>query len=189
MKRVFIIHCWGARPKDHWYPWLKKELEQRGFSVYIPTMPDTETPTIAKWTGVLAKKVENVDENTYFVGHSIGCQTIIRYLMEQNKRCGGAIFVAGWFTLTGLETTMEKSIAKPWLYEPINFEKAKKNIRISVAILGDDDPHVFLKTNAEVFRKILGAKVIIEKGKGHFDDEGEERKPLSALKELITMAR
>ena len=35
----------------------------------------------------------NNDENTYFVGHSIGCQAIMRYLESVDvKKIGGVLF-------------------------------------------------------------------------------------------------
>ena len=43
-KRVFVIHGWGGYPEEGWKPWLKKELEKRGFTVFVPAMPDTEHP-------------------------------------------------------------------------------------------------------------------------------------------------
>jgi esterase/lipase len=36
MKKVFIIHGWDGYPEEGWFPWLKKELEKKGFSVFVP---------------------------------------------------------------------------------------------------------------------------------------------------------
>lgn len=40
------------------------------------------------------------DENTYFIGHSIGCQSIDRYLeiLPSETKIGGVVYVAGWLT-------------------------------------------------------------------------------------------
>ena len=32
-KRVFIAHGWDGYPEEGWFPWLKKELETKGFEV------------------------------------------------------------------------------------------------------------------------------------------------------------
>ena len=48
MKRVFIIHGWTGKPEGDWFPWLKQELETKGFQVQIPEMPDTEKPKKVK---------------------------------------------------------------------------------------------------------------------------------------------
>lgn len=77
-KRVFLIHGWEGYPEEGWRLWLKKELEQRGFKVIMPAMPDTATPTMEKWVPFLTQIVGNPDEQTYFIGHSLGCITILR---------------------------------------------------------------------------------------------------------------
>jgi len=35
-KRLFIVHGWGFNPRMNGYPWVKKELEKKGFMVVIP---------------------------------------------------------------------------------------------------------------------------------------------------------
>lgn len=77
-KRVFIIHGWDGSPQNCWFPWLKNELEKKGFSVGVPPMPHPEIPTISDWVNCIAVAVGQPDENTFFVGHSIGCQAILR---------------------------------------------------------------------------------------------------------------
>ncbi|MBW3018843.1 alpha/beta hydrolase, partial [Candidatus Woesearchaeota archaeon] len=64
MKRVFVIHGWDEHPEDGWLPWLKTRLEQKGFEVHIPQMPNTETPKIEEWVPFLAELVGASDENT-----------------------------------------------------------------------------------------------------------------------------
>ena len=103
MKRVFIIHAWGFNPKMNWYLWLKSELEKRYFEVFIPEMPNTDEPKIEEWISHLKKVVGKIDYDTYFVGHSIWCQTIMRYLERENVKVGNVVFVAGWFKLDNLE--------------------------------------------------------------------------------------
>ena len=188
-KIVFIIHGWWGDPKEGWFPWLKKELEKRGFEVFIPKMPDTGKPKIDRWVGKLAKIAGRVDKNTYFVGHSIGAQAIMRYLekLPKNKKIGGAIFVAGWFKLTNLEPK-EKPIAKPWLETPLNFKKIKKTDNKFVAIFSDNDLYVPLKINSDIFRKKLGAKIIIQHKKGHFSGSDGIKKLPIVLNELLKMA-
>ena len=84
-KRAFLIHGWEGRPENEWRPWLKNELEKRGLQVFVPAMPDTANPMMDKWVPHLTQTVGTPDENTYFVGHSVGCITILRYLETLNK--------------------------------------------------------------------------------------------------------
>jgi predicted alpha/beta hydrolase family esterase len=189
-KKVFIIHGWEAHPDDEWYPWLKKELENKGFQVEVPQMPNTDEPEIGAWVSFLKKKVGKPDADTFFVGHSIGCQTILRYLesLPSGVKVGGAVFVAGWFHLTGLETEEEKGTAKPWLETPIDFAKVKKHTNNFVAFFSDDDIFVPV-SDSRLFKEKLGSKIIIKNKMGHFRiAEGVKEIP-EVLNELLMMAR
>ena len=115
MKKIFIVHGWGGRPNEPWLAWLKKELENRGMAVVVPEMPDPENPKIEAWVLHLSQVVGLPDANTCFVGHSIGCQTILRYLQTLNTQVGQVVFVAPWFSLKedSYESDEERAIAKP----------------------------------------------------------------------------
>ncbi|MEK7114891.1 MAG: alpha/beta hydrolase [Patescibacteria group bacterium] len=184
-KRVFIIHGWGGYPEEGWFPWLKSELEKKDFQVQIPAMPESEDPKIGAWVSHLSKAVGNADENTYFVGHSIGCQTILRYLesLPTGKKVGAAIFVAGWFTLTNLKTDEEKEIAKPWLETSIDFDKVRQHTKKFFAVFSDDDENV-PRENKKLFEDRLGAKTAMEHAKGHFSG-GDGVKELPIILEAI----
>lgn len=188
MKRVFIIPGWDGFPENHWFPWMKKELGKMGFKVIIPAMPNPAKPEIEKWVFSLKKAVGILDEETYFVGHSIGCQAILRYLEKENfnGKIPIVIFVAGWLKLDNLENKEVKEIAKPWLEAPINFDKIKQKITTLNVFLSSDDPYNCLDENERIFKEKLGAKVIIERNKGHFtsdDDVNALPKVLSIFKE------
>lgn len=181
MKRVFIIHGWGGHPEEGWFPWAKNELEKRGFEVHVPAMPDAfgkEQPQIKSRVNVIREAVGNPDENTYFIGHSIGCQSIDRYLetLSPETKIGGVVYVAGWLTLKGLEDYEEedKEAAKPWLETPIDFGKIRKISPKSVAIFTKDDPFVDIG-NAEFYKEKLGSKTIILETGGHLNDESNTK--------------
>jgi len=185
-KRVFIIHGWSGYPGECWFPWLKKELLSRGFEVFVPNMPDAENPSINAWVSFLKKQVGKPDQNTYFVGHSIGCQAIMRYLQGIDSRIGGAVFVAAWFDLENLETKEEERIAKPWIENPIDLAKVKANAKEIFSILSDNDPFGALRKNKENLAKL--GKVIIQKHKGHFSNDEKMIMLPIALKELLRIA-
>lgn len=177
-KYAFIIHGWDGYPEEGWFPWLKAELEKRESTVEIPSMPHPAEPTINDWVGHLAKLVGEPNENIYLIGHSLGCQTILRYLATlEGKKVGGAVLVAGFFELVPLGTKEEKAIAKPWLTTPINFSKVKAAINNITVILSDNDEWVPLERNKEIFEQRLSPKIIVEHGRGHFSGS-------SGIKEL-----
>lgn len=173
MKRIFLIHGWDGFPENHWFPWLKRELEKIGFKVIVPAMPNSPEPQIERWVSHLKKIVGKLDEETYFVGHSIGCQTILRCLEKENfnGKIPAVVFVAGWFNLDNLEDDGVKEIAKPWINTPIHFEKVKSKVKKFVVFLSTDEPYGYVKENERTFKEKLGAEVIIEENKGHFTNQ------------------
>ena len=187
-KRAFIIHGWDGYPDEGWFPWLKNELEQKDFQVQVPAMPEPAEPKIEAWVSHLSKIVGDVDENTFFVGHSIGCQTILRYLesLPADKKVGGVIFVAGWFTLMNSETEEEKRIGKPWLETPIDFEKVKQHTKKFFAVFSDDD-EVVPQDNKKLFEERLDAKTAIEHGKGHFSGSDGVKELPSILEAILSL--
>ncbi|HOX11185.1 MAG TPA: alpha/beta fold hydrolase [Candidatus Moranbacteria bacterium] len=183
-KRVFIIHGWGGGPECACLPWLKNKLEENGFEVFAPKMPNTDEPEISEWVNYLAELVDTPDKQTYFIGHSIGCQAIMRYLQTINQKVGGAIFIAGWFMLKNLEPE-EITIAAPWVKNNINFEKLKKVSENYVEIISDNDPFGGFEENKRIFFEELGAKLIVLKNAGHIEDL---ELPI-ALEELIRISK
>lgn len=177
-KRAYIIHGWDGYPEEGWFPWAKRELEKRGFTVTVPNMPHPERPTIEDWVGKIETLVGEPNENTFLIGHSIGCQAIMRYLASLNeKKVGGVILVAGWFELVPLESEEEKEIIEPWLKTPIDFAKVKAAIDNITVILSDNDEWVPFNRNKKLFEERLVPNIIVEHGKGHFSGS-------SGIKEL-----
>ncbi|MDP2629445.1 MAG: methionine--tRNA ligase subunit beta [Candidatus Harrisonbacteria bacterium] len=171
-KRVIIAHRWSGSSKSDWYPWLKAGLEKAGFSVLIPEINNADEPTIEEWLEVLEKTVPDLDGHTYFVGHSIGCQAILRFLATRNKQAGGVMLVAPWLNVRGLEGEKEKAIAAPWIETKFDRKKSAQNSGRIFALFSDNDPYV-TEDNHKVFETDFRAEVVIQKKAGHFtEDDG-----------------
>lgn len=193
MKRVFIIHGWSGSPNEPMHVWLKEELEKNGFKVVVPKMPDRHEPDIGKWVGHINNLVGEPDEETFFIGHSIGCQAILRYLVmcKDNTKVGGVTLIAPWMSLD--ENTIKEEgeesvrIAKPWVETPIDFEKIKKITTNITAIFSDNDPYVPYQKNKKLFEDELDARTILEHNKGHFTKGDGVRGLNSALNMVLDL--
>lgn len=192
MRRAILVHGWGGHPQEGWLPWLKRELEVRGFEVIVPQLPDTENPRIDTWIPALTEAVRKPDDQTFFVGHSLGVQAIVRYLltMPEGVQVGGAVFVAGFFkcltNLWGGET--EASIARHWLETPLDLAKVARRLPGSIAIFSDNDKYVPLDNTGE-FRDHLGSEIIIEHNYGHFSGSEGTTQLSVALDSLLHLSQ
>ena len=190
MNKAYIIHGWDFNPQMHWYPWLINQLESKGFEVIAPEMPTTSHPKINEWIEKLRKIAPAPDKETYFIGHSIGCQTILRYLESLNNKIkvGGVVLVAPWFHLQNLENEESEKIVNPWLETPMDFDKINSHIPQNklVAIFSDNDPFVPV-ADKEIFKALLKSKIIVEHNKGHFTEEDKITEVPKVLEELLNM--
>ena len=189
MKRVFIVHGWDGNPHQHWLPWLKKELEVRGFEVHVPEMPESSHPKKDAWVKHLSSVIGVPGKDTYLVGHSIGCKAVLRYLetLDTKVVIGGAVLVAGWLSLTHMDDRSEEEleVIRDWVNPPFDYEKIREHCGNFTAIFSDDDPEVPLEENKQTYERNLEAKIIIESHKGHFTEEDGVVELPSALEALL----
>ncbi|MFA7286244.1 MAG: alpha/beta hydrolase [Patescibacteria group bacterium] len=181
-KRVFIIHGWEGSPDNHWFPWLKRELESRDYVVIASQFPGEQHPVLAMWLTELSRIVGEVDSETYFVGHSLGCITILKYLetVPVGTNVAGAILVAGFISSLGIPE-IENFIAVP--VDAMRIRAACSKI---VAFQSTNDDFVSL-AHGEVLRDELGAKLVVVENAGHFcAEDGYESFP-SLLEKLLAL--
>ena len=180
MKRAIIIHCWEGYPNYCWYPQAKKELEAKGFEVVVPVFPETANPKLTGWLPKLQQIVGTPTEETYLIGHSLGCITIMRYFesLPDDQKVGGVVFVAG-FT-----DDLDYKELSNFFEEPINFAKIKIKANYFLDITSDNDPYVALKYS-ELLKEKLGAKIIVKHGMKHFSGEVDGEESCVSLPDVV----
>lgn len=176
--KIIMIHGWRGFPREGWFPWLKKELE-KGVRVEIPRMPNAEKPKLEQWLRVLDSLVAG-DEEIILMGHSLGCRTILKFA-EENK-VHGMILVAG---RTGKSFF---KILDNFYEKPVQWKRVRRNCKHIVGIYSDNDPVVSL-SNANELKKKLGARIIIEHGKGHMGEDSGVKRLESVLQAVLDMLK
>jgi len=179
--KVVIIHGYGGEPMHGFRPWLKKELETRGFDVSVPAMPSPDAPRTDEWVAVVEREAT---DNCVLVGHSLGCIAILRYLEGAKKKVAGAVLVAGFAEKLGGDF---KSIEN-FVDTSVDFASVKKNCGKIVAIFSDNDPYVPL-SQEKLFREKLSAKTLVLHARGHFSSSEGTTKLPEALKAVLEIAR
>jgi len=172
MKNALILHGAGNNSKGNWFPWLKKELEEKGFKVWVPDLPDSEHPVQKDWLEtILRNRGWEFNKDSVFIGHSSGATLILRILenLPENLKIQKAILVAG---------PLDKgSIEKYWPFKedltksPFDWEKIKKSAKEFVLIYSDNDPYDCGMRHGRIIHSKLGGELVIKKGEGHFNLE------------------
>ena len=173
MRKIYLVHCWDGTSDDGWYPWIAEKLNNNDTNVIKFDMPNTASPTIEEWVKTLDTKVDKLNEETYFIGHSIGCQTLMRYLeTKEVTKIGGILFVAPWLDLLpkAIEDEESYNIAQHWINTPIDFEKIKQFTNNIKCIFSNNDYFVSLEQEKE-FKNKLNAETIMVNNKGHISQD------------------
>jgi predicted alpha/beta hydrolase family esterase len=183
MKRVFIVHGYTGYPDKNWFPWLKAELEKLGMEVMVPTMPNTNAPQLNEWLTHLQKTIVNPDNETYLVGHSLGCPTILRYLesLEDDQMIGGALLVAGFAEPLPHLPELNSFTEGTW-----NNESVKAHTKKITTINSDDDEAVPF-FNGEHVRDRFNAELITVHNMGHINEKAGIKEVPFVLNKLEEM--
>lgn len=162
MKNAIIFHGTGEAPNFYWYPWLKNKLEEKGYAVSIPELPDTNHPNVATW---LPKALEeSYNEETIIIGHSAG-STLMLALLEQLKvKIHQAIMVAAFYQDL-------PDFHGPIIKSSYDWEKIKSHVKEAIIINSDNDPW---GCSAEVGLDLIGkigGTLIVPHGEGHMGSD------------------
>lgn len=177
MKRAVIVHGWDGYPEYAWYPYVKEQLEKRGFKVDVPFFPDS-LPSLSRWTKKLVQAVGVPDEDTVLIGHSLGTVTILKYLqaLPQGQRIGGVVLVAPFTDDLGYRALGN------FFREPMDFAEIKKHSKAFAFIASDNDSYI-KPYHAKLLGLTLGGEVIWTH-KGHFT-ETNDKIQVSTLPEVV----
>jgi len=188
MKKALIIHGWDGNPTEPLHQYLRNELESLGYKVIIPEMPNPDTPVIKDWVDKIDEVFDS--EVDLVIGHSIGCQAILRFIekLDSDVFISKIILIAPWMKLD-MNTIEEEGedatkIAQPWMETPIDFNKIKRSVKKVVTIFSDNDTYVPLD-QIDFFKEKLEATIYTEHNQGHFTVSDGFEKLQTSLKDLI----
>ena len=186
MSTVFIFHGIGGNSEENWFPWLKKELESAGHRAIVPDLPHADTPKLDEWTEHMKKYEESIDNETVFVGHSLGGIFALR-LLERMKSPIHATFLVA--TVTGPDDGLQyKSLMTTFTELPLNKETIKGNAGEIHFLHSDNDPYIPLLHVKELTKKLDGAIEVILGGEHLSAPGGHTEFPLLLEKILSVLS-
>lgn len=161
---IYVVHGYTASSKDEWFPWLKSKLTENNIKVTIFDMPNSNSPNVIQWDSHLDKNITECDENTFFVGHSLGCISLLRYLEKQpvDKKIGGVVLVSGF-----LEEVPTLPMLDSFIKHDLNVKKLTELIRNLCVISSPSDSIVDYKYSCELAKQLKAKLITVENG-GHF---------------------
>ncbi len=155
-----ILHGRNGSPDSHLFPWIKSELENKGFKVQAPLMPNTQEPDDEEQAEFVLKNCK-MDENTVIVGHSFGGVVALR-LLEQGVRIKKLVLVSTPFSGKFLDNKPRPSVTKA-CKKGFDFKKIKQNAK-QIGLLFDTSDYVVPMSDGESFAKNLNVPLVKARG-------------------------
>jgi predicted alpha/beta hydrolase family esterase len=176
--RIVLIHGnAGASIERVWFPYLKRELESRGYNVVAKTFPDPLKGRMRYWLPFLTDVI-CPDERTVIVGHSSGALTAFRY--AESAPLLGTFAIAAHHTDCGFELERRSGFFDgPWDWAAI-----RRNQRFIVQFHSTDDPLVPVEV-AQELHQLSGSRLTMMEGMGHFGAFGQEMDSFPELLDAI----
>lgn len=162
---------------------MSSYLENNGYKVWAPQLPDPNKPDIKKWLPFVLKD-GHFDKDTLLIGHSAGGPLILSILENINVKIDKAILVAGF----GRKLRGDKKL-QPIQQKKYNWKKIKSNVKDIIFINSSDDPWTIdHKEGMYLFEK-LGGTLIAREGEGHMgsDTFKQPYKEFPFLEKLIDL--
>lgn len=183
MNTVYIIHGFQASPSNHWFPWLKQQLNRRRVNAHVLTMPHPSDPKLNEWVAHLQARVKTPTPNTYFVAHSLGCIMLLYYLATQplSQPFGGMVLVSGFYEPLPQIPTLEPTLADELANIknlPLHFDVLNSKVRQNACVSSSNDAIVPTEFSQRLAGKLNAPHYLIDNG-GHFlDRDGFTKLPI-----------
>ena len=165
MKNVIMIHGYNGIPKI--YEWLKEQLEQKGYQIFIPKFGIQEDVIYDNWSIIFDDYKNYINEETIIIAHSIGNEFIIKYLAKNNIKIKMYIGLAGFANSFEIEEREDLNRAiKDFLVNKNEIDIFKKLVGRKYSIYSDND-HIVPFEVLKEYPKIIEAESRLINGIGH----------------------
>ncbi|MDO4776617.1 MAG: alpha/beta hydrolase [Cardiobacteriaceae bacterium] len=169
MKKVYIIHGYGATAANHWFSWLQDQARAHGATATALTLPDSENPDFSAWQQGLHDAIGMPQADDIFVAHSLGVISLLHYLTAMSpQQIGGLVLVSGFvdklpgFAAIG-DFDMDDFIARA----NVNLSKIAAMTPEITCVISDND-HVVPSALSHQLAEKLRGRVVSVAGGGHF---------------------
>lgn len=171
---VTILHGYGVTPQKMWFPWLHRELEERGLPVRVPAMPEPLNPDYRKWRKAALPIARTWGPGTLVIGHSVGGAFALRLLERDVKtRIAGVVLVGSPFTATINVKPYVRFFAMP-----MDWQRVRDMAEQFHVLHAKNDPFVPYD-HAVRYAEALGSNLTLVTKGGHFIEK--ECEPLKRV--------
>ncbi len=162
-KNVFLISGKHAYASREYYPRLKRQLEQQGYTVTIIDHINPDSPDLAENVEQLAQYDFT---RAHVVTHSLGAATFLKYLQDANVTVASLTMIAPAYGVSNSSDEQWKQ-ESGYVGLAVDLTQVRRKIAQRPTIIYSDDADVLNQGFAQLGKE-LGAATQYEPGKGHF---------------------
>src|SRR3989344_5761116 len=165
IEHFVLLHGKGGSSKRNFLPWLKKELENQGYTVDVPDMPNSAEPNDDEQTNFVINSCR-LDNKTAIVGHSFGGIVALR-LLEKGYKPAQVTLVGTPYQARFLDGKVRLTVAEA-LAKGFDYKKIKANCHNLVALYDTGDYVVSTEDGKSFSEKLDCPLIKVEAQEGHF---------------------
>lgn len=174
MKTALILHWWGWNSSRGWLPWLQKELNSRIFDVFIPNLPNTNTPVLEEQEEYIEVYVSDFEDGWYIIGHSLWYQLSMNFIENNNIKNSVIVLVAPSYPWLDSELWSEVlgdsyDTLKKYYDFKNDFDKINKLWNKFIVFLSDNDEFINMESAKKYYSQLQNVEFREFENKWHFN--------------------
>lgn len=188
MKQALLLHGTGGNDRGYfWFQDTKEYLENQGYQVLWPQLPNPDRPNLRDSLLFLEEHNNqfSFDKDNIVIGHSSACPLILTWLQYFKTQIRQVILVSGFYQSIDDEGFSELMLQG----EEYDWTAIKAAAKEIILINSDNDPWKCDDKQARPVAEKLDAKFILAKGQGHMGSDSFDQpyRDFSLLKNLIAV--
>ena len=160
---AFIFHGTAGSPEGNWFPWLKKELEDKGIPTVVPRFPTPEGESLEAWFEILEAEEQKVNADSLLIGHSKGGMFLLKLLEKLEQPVDTAVFVAAPI---GVKPILYYEEDKKFSNFDFDWQRIVSKANTFIVFHSDNDSYVSM-ANGEELASHLGVELTFIPNAGH----------------------
>jgi predicted alpha/beta hydrolase family esterase len=179
---IYLIHGYTANVNSNWFPSFKEEIENDNTTVIILDMPNSKAPKFDEWLLHLENKIVNYNENTIFIGHSLGCVSILNFLKTKYQKFKGLFLVSGFVEETPIPELSE------FVQSKLDYSSIQNQTVNRISISAKDDDIIPFEYSKRLAQKLDTQFILLNEGKHFIDRDAIYEFPtlVTEVKKLIS---
>jgi leucyl-tRNA synthetase len=171
-KEFVFLHGKGWTKDGAFWPWLKRQVENKGGSVQIHSLPNSDKPNIEEQVEFILKNY-SFSKNTVIVTHSLGGVVAMKLIPRLSVKIDRLIMAAPPISPKLIDNKLRPELEHccDWNFD---FQSVKNSVG-QITVLRDVNDHIIPSFHPARIAESLDAKLVDARGnESHFDGTEEK---------------